>query len=521
MNTRLQHFFFSLIIMLCVGSSNLYGQGTYTLQVKVSLQTIATNSKAIVFYGMPKESIMIYAKYNNTQAYPSYTIATPSPTNAVRGQTVTWPSYPMTFNFTGLREDPTGGEVEIIVEDLEMDYKYYTHTTTRRCGFLNLKKCDTYHYDRDIFSLDKDIILPIKEKHTFSSLEISDYTEHDSKGMGSGSFKVKIAHDISITPPVQTNLSHNQLCYGDRVELTGTMGVYNALADEYSIQTLKLFTWQQSFNGGYTWENIIENENTIIEQNSNDDGILSFDITDRPQSSRLYRYSCYISAQNKNGESMYKTVYSNPSDYYFLNPAAPKVDFLLDSVSCHGAADAEVVINAINDGVPPYKYGVGIIVPDSLCNKDESQSEDEAYLNTSPCIKPLENYEFADNITYQHRVPIPLDAGNYVMYVENSDAKCVTFENFSVTEPPKLSVDYQFSPVSCFGAKNGSIGIKASGGNGGYKFTYTGGVPTLAPTEGDSIFRVKDLDIGDYNIDVTDKKGCVVKTPADFKEADF
>jgi hypothetical protein len=91
-------------------------------------------------------------------------------------------------------------------------------------------------------------------------------------------------------------------------------------------------------------------------------------------------------------------------------------------------------------------------------------------------------------------------------WVEVRDARgCSGKETYDVLFPAKLALDYAVTQPLCLGDNNGNIAIVAFGGNpGGYSYLWDNNeTGTLR----------SDLGAGDYNVTVTDSRGCILGTP--------
>jgi hypothetical protein len=91
-------------------------------------------------------------------------------------------------------------------------------------------------------------------------------------------------------------------------------------------------------------------------------------------------------------------------------------------------------------------------------------------------------------------------------WVEVRDVRgCRDKEIYYVPFPAKLALDYTVTKPLCLGDDNGNIAIVAFGGNpGGYSYLWDNNeTGTLR----------SDLGAGDYNVTVTDPRGCILGTP--------
>lgn len=91
-----------------------------------------------------------------------------------------------------------------------------------------------------------------------------------------------------------------------------------------------------------------------------------------------------------------------------------------------------------------------------------------------------------------------LGAGTYTVTVTD-DAGCISIEEVVLTNPAPIELTGNASPAEC-GDNNGSIVVTASGGSGGFTYTWDPNVSTSA--------NASNLAAGNYNVVVTDANGC-------------
>jgi gliding motility-associated-like protein len=93
-----------------------------------------------------------------------------------------------------------------------------------------------------------------------------------------------------------------------------------------------------------------------------------------------------------------------------------------------------------------------------------------------------------------------LSAGNYTVTVTDANS-CTATRSFTVTQPTALSVTASSQTnVSCFGGSNGNATVSASGGAGGYTYSWSPFGGTAATASG--------LASGTYTCTVTDANNC-------------
>lgn len=101
-----------------------------------------------------------------------------------------------------------------------------------------------------------------------------------------------------------------------------------------------------------------------------------------------------------------------------------------------------------------------------------------------------------------------LNTGNYLVTVTDA-VNCVVFQNFSITQPSKLSVG--LSPVNsrCNNLDNGTIDLTIAGGIFPYSFNWSNG-----STAEDQV----NLAPGSYSVQITDANGCSAVASASITE---
>jgi hypothetical protein len=141
------------------------------------------------------------------------------------------------------------------------------------------------------------------------------------------------------------------------------------------------------------------------------------------------------------------------------------------NVSCFGGSNGAAAINTPTGGTPGYTY------------------------NWTPGTPTGDGTTSITGLT----------AGTWTCAVTDANG-CVASQNFTVTQPPALSVTASSQTnVSCNGGSNGAAAINTpTGGAGGYTYNWTPGNPT-----GDGTTSVTGLTAGTWTCTVTDANGCV------------
>ncbi len=133
-------------------------------------------------------------------------------------------------------------------------------------------------------------------------------------------------------------------------------------------------------------------------------------------------------------------------------------------VSCFGGSDGSINANA-SGGTPPYTY---------IWDGREDQ--------TNKIVKSLYS-------------------GVYHVSVVDANG-CLMFDSVNVDEPTPIRLKIFTEDVQCFGRQDGYASFNVSGGTPGYSFYIPGLTSTDSP-------EVSNLAAGEYEISVSDAKGCI------------
>lgn len=110
---------------------------------------------------------------------------------------------------------------------------------------------------------------------------------------------------------------------------------------------------------------------------------------------------------------------------------------------------------------------------------------------------PPYTYKWNNGSTSQNRTG--LTAGNYSVVVKDKIGQSVSL-NFTVTQPSSyLSVFASVTNVTTYGGSNGKVVLTVSGGTSPYTYLWSNGATTKDLTN---------VPAGNYNVTVTDAKGC-------------
>lgn len=152
-------------------------------------------------------------------------------------------------------------------------------------------------------------------------------------------------------------------------------------------------------------------------------------------------------------------------------PEALQITPTITDISCSGADDGSVVIDAIG-GTGDYQYAI------------------------SPNLNQFDDVNTFDELT----------AGDYSIIVQDANG-CFEFIEFTITEPTVVEMEVSTTPEICVGEENGSITITPSGGTAPYS--------TSLNSNADGDFEdgrlvYDDLASGTYVVFVRDANGCTI-----------
>jgi hypothetical protein len=92
-----------------------------------------------------------------------------------------------------------------------------------------------------------------------------------------------------------------------------------------------------------------------------------------------------------------------------------------------------------------------------------------------------------------------LTAGNYSVVITASNG-CSIVKNFTITQPPAITVAASQTNISCFGGSNGSASVTVTGGTGSYTYLWAPSGGTGATAQG--------LSAGNYTVTIKDANLC-------------
>jgi len=144
--------------------------------------------------------------------------------------------------------------------------------------------------------------------------------------------------------------------------------------------------------------------------------------------------------------------------------------------------------------------------PDELTIEDALVNESQCYddrngsieLNIRGGVEPY-SYQWSTGATTKNIIGIT--SGTYSVLVTDANG-CQVQGNYSLAEPALFKIDPQMQDISCIGANDASISLNIEGGIEPVAIRWSNGASTETIT---------DLGPGEYNVLVTDDKGCTIQ----------
>ncbi len=158
-------------------------------------------------------------------------------------------------------------------------------------------------------------------------------------------------------------------------------------------------------------------------------------------------------------------------------PSIINITSTQSNVTCNGKNDGKIIVNA-SGGTSPFRFSI----------------------NGGIFISGVNPFVFSN-----------LSAGSYNIIVKDTNNCSATLPTVAISEPAVLNIQLSSSVdvTGCFGNTNGSITVTTNGGTAPYQYIINGGSPVSAS----SPYTFLNLAAGNYNIDVTDSKGCSSSLP--------
>lgn len=226
------------------------------------------------------------------------------------------------------------------------------------------------------------------------------------------------------------------------------------------------------------------------------------------------------------------------TDVTISNPVAPSVSLAsMNNVSCHGGANGSAAVN-VSGGNPPYTYSWSpsggtlstasglsagsyqVTVADVVgCEgRVDVNITEPAALTASASGTSLTCFNGGNGTasaiasggtspySYQWSpsggtsvVATQLQAGTYTVSISDGNG-CVATSSVTITQPSAVVANVSTQNVSCFNGSNGSVTAFASGGGGGYTYSWSPGGATSSGISG--------IAAGTYTVTVSDVNNC-------------
>ncbi|NVJ45920.1 MAG: gliding motility-associated C-terminal domain-containing protein, partial [Cytophagia bacterium] len=136
-----------------------------------------------------------------------------------------------------------------------------------------------------------------------------------------------------------------------------------------------------------------------------------------------------------------------------------------------------------------------VFVNESQCYDDRNGSIE---LSIKGGVEPY-SYQWSTGATTKNILGI--SSGDYSVLITDANG-CQVQGNYFLAEPALFRVDPQMQEISCIGANDGSISLNIEGGVGPVSIRWSTGASTETITG---------LGPGEYNVLVTDDKGCTIQ----------
>ncbi len=158
----------------------------------------------------------------------------------------------------------------------------------------------------------------------------------------------------------------------------------------------------------------------------------------------------------------------------------------VDANGCEGTSQVTVTVNGT---------GAALVITgtDISCNGLTDGSAEVVATGTGPF-----NYNWLPS-GGTNSIASGLGAGTYTVEVTDGNG-CVSNETIDIDEPTTIDLTISSTPSDCT-VDNGSATVVATGGTGGYTYSWTPGGATTA--------AVPNLGPGVYSVEVTDGNGCI------------
>lgn len=146
---------------------------------------------------------------------------------------------------------------------------------------------------------------------------------------------------------------------------------------------------------------------------------------------------------------------------------------------------------------PLEELNASYVATDALCANEATGSVDMDVWGGTPAYA----YTWSNGATTQDVSGLPV--GNYSVLIEDQ-LGCQKTISVGIAEPTALVGIMSSTDVLCYGDESGSVSVSASGGNGGYNYSWQHSNNLFATNNS----TLSNVGAEDYQVTVTDVKGC-------------
>ena len=193
------------------------------------------------------------------------------------------------------------------------------------------------------------------------------------------------------------------------------------------------------------------------------------------------------------------------NDYTYLWTSSPN-QFDVEAVNLLGGQDLQVIVTddlgctaVAQVEVPtPDPVSADLVLVDSI---NCANGDDGSIVIAGNGGNGVYQYQWGQGTNFQSGdVARDLRSGTYNVTITDQFG-CTGFEQFSISDPFPITLNFRVFDVLCFGEESGEVELIANGGTEPYDLNWS---------NGQSVDEITDLEIGTYFITVTDAKDCQV-----------
>jgi len=194
---------------------------------------------------------------------------------------------------------------------------------------------------------------------------------------------------------------------------------------------------------------------------------------------------------------------TNLIDYQFIwnnNEVTPRIEnlnggdrYTVTVTNSIGCMASEVIEISNPDAI-------GILVDEIIATDCANGNNGSAKVSGSGGTQPY-TYQWSNNAGNQTMATANnLASGIYTVVVSDNNS-CSSIQEIIITEPEPLTIEFSVSEISCPGDADGVISTTISGGAAPYQYLWS---------TGSSNTEIDRIEAGNYELTITDSKGCVI-----------